>query len=285
MKKLWLILIPFALLANYCHRQVDEERFAQSATTRFYLPDPQATRVLSLGMHTMVADLLWVRSMLLFSDFAYDCDKDDAQWLYSMLMTIIELDPTWRTVYLLGGSMMTVCDEYKLSDNIYKLGHEQIPTEPFFPFSLANHAAQEYKDPELALYWMRIAAATPKAPAWYQAAIAGYLDDSGQREASIKYLQDQLETQEEPSIRSFLQERLNMLLHEKYSAALEDTRSKFKAHFGRDIRDVREIGIPFEDPYEQGWILAPDGKIRSQKIEMRTARKMRNAEREWLMLK
>ena len=105
MRFLWLLLIPLGLLANQLHRIVDESRFSRRTTTRFYLPEPEITRTISLGNHTMVADMFWVRSIILFADFAYDCRESDAEWLYSMLTTIIELDPSWRTVYLLGGSI------------------------------------------------------------------------------------------------------------------------------------------------------------------------------------
>jgi hypothetical protein len=233
----------------------------------------------------MVADMFWVRSIILFADFAYDCRESDAEWLYSMLTTIIELDPSWRTVYLLGGSMMAVCDKYELSDNIYELGHKELPDEPFFPFSIATHAAQEFDDIERAIHWMKIAAAAPNAPAWYQAAVAGLLNDGGQNEASIRYIRNQLERQEEPAIRSFLEVRLQRLLHEQHSALIEETRLKFKEHFGRDIRHISEIGIPYEDPYEQGWILAPDGKIRSAFVEELEATKVKNKERELLMVR
>ena len=104
-----------AFISHLSLKKADQIRFGSiEVEERFYLPNPDATKALSLGHQTMVGDILWVRTILIFSDFAFHCREKQAQWLLSMIRAIAVLDPQWRTLYFYGGTMMGVCDEYCL---------------------------------------------------------------------------------------------------------------------------------------------------------------------------
>ncbi len=267
-------------LIHLAHQAADQQRFKEDQTVvRFFLPNPAVTKALAMGQPTMVSDFFWIRTVLIFADFAWDCKEQQAQWLVSMIGTMAELDPSWRTLYMYGGNMLGVCDKIEEADTIFKLGHENLPEEYYFPFSLAMNAYQEHKDYESAERWMRIAVSKEGAPTWYRAAMAGVLDQKGQREASIRYLQEELSKELTPSVRDITEERLRLLQHESYTDLLQARKEQWEQQSGKQMVDVRTLEIEFADPWGQGWVISPDGFIRSLEIERREARKSQNAER------
>ena len=44
---------------------------------------------------------------------------------------------------------------------------------------------------------------------------------------------------------------------------IAELQKKKSSELGRKLADISEVNIPIEDPFEEGWILAPDGVIRS----------------------
>ena len=108
----WIFFFVFFICFHSYQSYVDEERFTQQKDIKwYYLPSPQATSMLSLGQKHFTADFLWLRTCLLYADFVENCTREDALWLYSMVDTISYLDPTWRTNYLMGGTMLSVCEQ------------------------------------------------------------------------------------------------------------------------------------------------------------------------------
>ena len=100
------VALPALGLAHVSHKAIDEERFnSMTSEERYFLPNIAATRALSMGQQSFVADLFWLRAVLAYSDFMPNCSKDDVLWLRLMLDTVSSLDPDWRT--LLGGLCIT----------------------------------------------------------------------------------------------------------------------------------------------------------------------------------
>jgi hypothetical protein len=227
----------------------------------------------------MVSDFFWIRTILIFSDFAWNCQEREATWLLSMIRTMSHLDPKWRTLYFYGGTMMGVCNQTAAADEIFLLGHENLPDDYFFPFSLAMNAYLEHRDFERARYWMEIASNKEGAPGWYRAAVAGVISDNGQRSAAIEYLRQELEKDLEASVRSSTEERLRLLQHDDAVDLLTERRRQWELQSGKSLMDLDVLAPLPADPWGEGWILSPDGEIRSVEMERRAARKSRNEER------
>ena len=160
--KSWLkLLVALSIgvpLIHLSHKQADRQRFREDrAEERFFLPNPQATKNSLDGATNYGVRLFWIRTVLIFADFAWDCQDTQASWLVSMIRTMATLDPSWRTLYMYGGNMLGVCDKVDEADVIFKLGHQNIPDDYYFPFSLAMNAYQEHKDYDAAEKWMRVA--------------------------------------------------------------------------------------------------------------------------------
>ncbi len=284
MKRLHIGLIILCVpMVNMMHQKVDRIRFAEyRQEERYFLPNPQTTKAISMGHQVMVSDFFWVRAVLIFADFAWDCEPKEARWLLSMIRTMANLDPTWRTLYFYGGTMMGVCDETEAADEVFTLGHQNIPDDYFFPFSLAMNAYLEHKDYESAEYWMRIAATKEGAPTWYRAAVAGVIDRRGQREASLLYLEEELNKELSPTVREITEERLRLLQHEMYVEKITTRKEAIELSTGQSIIDLGSLDITEPDPWGTGWVLSPDGFIRSVEMERRASKKTLNEERRLL---
>ena len=284
MRYLWLLFFILCIgVSHSLQTYVDEKRFARKQNTAwYYLPSPSVTSIISLGQSTFAADFLWLRTCLLYADFINNCTRDDSLWLYSMIDTISYLDPTWRTNYLMGGTMLSVCEQYDLSDKVFEKGHKHLPNEPYFPFAIASTASLEHQDYEKAVHWMKIASETPNAPAWYRANYAGLLEKSENRDISINYLRQQIATQNNQTIKDYLINKYQRLLHEVYQDNIRELRHQFQIHFQRDITEISELQISLEDPFGIGWTLSKDGEIRSLHLEEILIKKHRNKERHWI---
>lgn len=282
--KSWLkLLIALSMgipLIHMSHKQADRHRFREDrAEERFFLPNPEATKALSLGQQTMVSDFFWVRTVLIFADFAWDCKDAQAAWLVSMIRTMATLDSSWRTLYMYGGNMLGVCDKVEEADVIFTLGHQNIPDDYYFPFSLAMNAYQEHKDYDSAEKWMRIAVEKEGAPSWYRAAMAGVIDQKGQRDASIRYLEEELKKELSPSVKDITEERLRLLRHEVRAERIQRQKEDLEKQTEEILWDIGRLAVDVADPWGEGWIISADGKVRAIEMERREAKKTRNEER------
>lgn len=248
-----------------------------------YLPNGKVLRMVSMDETTLVGSVLWIRAVLLFADVAESGNPKDVAWLRAMLNAVAILDPTWRTVYLYGGGLLRVCGDIEGSDALYRRGVKYLPNDPYFPFSLGMNAYLYHHDAKAAAEWLDRAAALPGAPAWYRAAAASFLEEEGQRHTAIEYLRRRLAQATEPAVRRVLKGRLDRLVHDELASRLEARRKAFTAEHGRDIRSPDELGELPEDPYGEGWILSPDGPIRSRAVDRDEAERERQEERAMLM--
>jgi len=271
-------------LAHRAQRQADEARFRQDASVDRVAPHAPSIRMASLGQHTLVADLLWVRTVLAFAEIYVKPTPKGIEWLGAMVDTVCALDDSWRSAYFYGGSFLRVVGDIEHSDAIFKAGHQALPDDPFFPFSLGMNAYLARGDTEAALQWISVAAALPGAPDWYQAAVAGFIQEGGDRRAALHYLEEQRRTETRPRVREALDAKYRSLLHEELEAQIADHQDRFRAQFGREIEHVGELGRLPEDPLGGEWILAADGVVRSSVRESMLAKGAILDERSMILL-
>ena len=140
----------------------------------------------------------------------------------------------------------------------------------------------EYQDYPRAAHWMKIASETPDAPPWYRASYAGFLEESANRDVSLNYLKQKIEEQSNQTIRDYLRNKYQRVLHEMYQERIRELRQEFTSQFHRDIYDLSELNLQIEDPFERGWVLSQDGEIRSLHLDEILITKRRNQERHWI---
>jgi len=284
MSKRLLILaaLPFlgGMGAHHFQQATDPGRWSQADEMRaVFVPSPVATKVASMGFNMVVADLLWIRAVLLFVDFL-DSDSDDgAHWTRTVLKTVGTLDPAWRTPFFYGGGMLRLLDNIEGSDEIFSDGMKAFPQDAYFPFSLAMNAYLHHEDLEMAVKYLQQAATMPGAPRWYRSAAAEFISRRGQRTTALLYLKEQIENANSKRERVLLENKFKSLQHEQVAEMLQGRQKKWEAFHGRSIESVKSLEPLPADPLGGKWIIAVDGKIRSSVHDLAVARRTRNEER------
>jgi len=277
-------MVGGGLLSHGAHRASDEVRFARGVVADRVAPHAPTLRAASLGQPTLVGDIFWLRAVLAFADIHDNPDKLSVAWVRAMVSAVNELDPHWRTGFFYGGSFMRVLGDIEGSDEVFAAGHAAMPNDPFFPFSLGMNAYLFRQDIDEARPWISKAASLPDAPAWYRAAVAAFFEEGKSRRAALEYLDRQLKEDQRPQVKEALERKRAMLLHDEYRDQIADHRNKVEQHLGRPIADVAELGKLPSDPYEAGWVLAPDGVVRSTTREALLATRAVKNERAMILL-
>lgn len=279
-----IILIVLPVLAGIGAHQsqvrTDPDRWAQTEDLRpIFVPSPQATKVSSLGFDMVVADLFWVRTVLLFVDFLAAENEDGAAWTRTVLKTVVELDPKWRTPFFYGGSMLRLLNDIEGSDEIFAEAVEAFPEDPYFPFSLAMNAYMYHDDLERAVVHLQHAASLPKAPRWYRNAAAEFISRRGQRKAALLYLKEQLANANSERERALVEAKYKSLLYEQVSEAVVGIQAEVERRTGAPVRTLDQLGVLPPDPLGGQWFIAEDGVVRSTVQDPVVARRAKLTER------
>lgn len=288
MRVLGLILgavgVAGAALAHLSHREADRARYDRRAEARtLYQPQGDALRVAAMGYHGLLADGMWVRAVLQFADLMEDGSEQSTRWLESTLQAIAVLDPQWRTVYYYGGGFLRVMEDVEASDRLFELGMQNLPDEPYFPFSLGMNAYLHRDDTEAAQRWLSIAAEKPSAPPWYHAAAASFLEGRGQRRAAIRYVQEQIEQESRPDVVRSLERKRDALMHDELSGRLTELVERWEAEQGQPAPELSVLGALPPDPLGGAWMRSSDGVVRSTVRDALMDRRARIDERQLLL--
>jgi tetratricopeptide (TPR) repeat protein len=248
-----------------------------------FAPDGAQARVVATGFEEPLADLFWVRAVLLFGDrYSTEAPEHWREWFRRTIEAVTTLDPTWRTPYFYGGTLLRVLGDIEGSDLIYTRAAENRPDDFFFPFSLAMNAYLYRDDTAAATVWMDRAAHLPGAPPWYAAAAAGMHTKSGNRKAAVAYLEDVLRTTDNPAIAEEVRGQIGRMMHDELVAGWADA---CRAHFdttGAPLASpeaLASLGIPLPaNPRGDAWVVGADGVVRSAASEEKRIDKARAAE-------
>ncbi|MCF7898598.1 MAG: hypothetical protein K9L31_01460 [Candidatus Pacebacteria bacterium] len=158
--------------------------------TRYILPTSVVLNF-SFGFNNIMADLYWVRAI---QDFAI-WDGTDPFYLQEY-KNIAALDPKFSYPYLLGILTFTSRSVNDVNGNIstldtieptIKIGIENLPDNWEIPFYMGT-GFQLAKNPEKALYYLKIAATNPKAPEIVPSVYKSYLRNTLTGEAASRAL-------------------------------------------------------------------------------------------------
>jgi hypothetical protein len=277
------LMLLSAVGTHKVQQSVDVLRRANAVDTKYtFLPSPEAMGVVSMGFDIMMADVMWIRTVLQFVDVSDAGGQQGLRWLHAMLDTVIHLDPRWRTTYFYGGSMLRVLGDIEGSDRIFGRGKEALPADHYFPFSLAMNAYLYHHDTDTAVAHLVHAADLPSAPRWYRTAVGAFIHKSGQRRTALRYLKEQAASASTDKERIFLQNKYRTVLHEELASQLEDRRRTWESDNGRALPGLEVLGQLPPDPYGTQWILAYDGAIRSQHMDTVVASREKLDERSML---
>lgn len=277
------------LLAHHAQPQADEGRRELTAQQEMLvMPAPGTIRLVSQGLHSHVAVVMWVRSVLEFGE-RIDKRRDDSwqTWFAKMIECVVELDPKWRTPHFYGGVMLRVTGSTELSTEVFKSGAENLPDDPYFPFSVGMNYYLLDEDFEEAAVWLDRAAALPDAPPWYQMTAVSMRTKGQGREGAVMYLRSELEQTADPALRARIEERILNVTHDELAERLTEAVASLEAR-GVEVTDLQQLvdeGIVThlpEEPYGGEWeidehyrdVLGSDRMAMRLRSEIRAERKL-----------
>ncbi len=287
------LLLPLALVfggvAHLAQRAADPVRHASGADTELlFLPSPTTFELATMGYHEPMASLLWVRAVLLFGEHhGNDPDPAWGDWLAGMIEAIAALDPSWRTPYHYGGTMLRSMGDIDGSDHIFGLGMESMPDDAFFPFAIGMNHYLHRDDPVAAVEWINLAASKPEAPDWYRIAAAGLLAKEDMIPVALRFLEEQRASTTDPTILEMIDMRIERLRHDALVEAFIRARVRYREQVGADIErpeDLERLGQTLPPvPGGGTWIIGADGLVRSEAREQENAERARAKERAMLL--
>ncbi len=195
-----------------------------------YIPPPQYIKYLHFGYSEAMADSLWIRAIqdfdfcenpqgemvkgedeilakevkahksLLNEELAYLMKNITSLnkglktcrngWLSQMLDATTELAPRFKTVYMTGGtSLSVILNDYEGASKLFNKGIRQFPDDWRLPYNAAYHFMYDRQDLARAAELLKMAAKNG-APAWVHSLAARAFTASGQGELAIRTLME-----------------------------------------------------------------------------------------------
>ncbi|HNC95307.1 MAG TPA: hypothetical protein PLA94_03755 [Myxococcota bacterium] len=270
----WLIAaIPCVLGAWSLVPRIDQSRHERNIDAALlFPPNGEQIRLGATGLEEPLADLLWVRTVLMFGE-RYDTASGSqwTLWLQRMILAVTTLDPHWRTPYFYGGVMLRVASDIDSSDRVFEEGVKNLPDDYFFPFSLGMNAFLYRNDQARAAEWLKHAAKVPGAPTWYAAAAAAMKVEAGGRKAAQIYLQSVLDSTTDPGIRADTEWQLSRLAHDDLVETWAEACTRYRAEHDAPLaspKDLEKLGFSLpENPRKDKWVVGRDGVVRSEGAE------------------
>ncbi|MSQ02224.1 MAG: hypothetical protein EXR71_10095 [Myxococcales bacterium] len=252
-----------------------------------FFPSAEGVRMSSSGFEDVAADLMWVRTVLLFGE-RYGSSEDPAwiEWLTRMIGTVTQLDPRWSTPYKYGGSMLRVVGAIDESSAVFARCTEERPDDAWCPLSRGMNDLIYKDDPGAAAEWVARAATRKSAPPWYGGLSAALRDKAGSRRAGLAYLEEQLTTATDPAVIESLNYQRAKLLHNELVAGWEAACLAWRDEHGPLARpsDLATLGIVLpENPRGDPWVVGADGVVRGEGAEGERLRVQRRDE--WKLLR
>jgi hypothetical protein len=183
------------------------DRWRDAADELVYLPDADHLRPLGLGWDTVLADVLWFRTISYFGRH-YQTDRA-YPWLARMCDLVTDLDPRAEHVYRFGGLILPwEGDEVDAGIRLLEKGTRALPDAWQLRYQLGILRYLFKDDAAGAADDLRVAALLPGAPPTLGGIAAGLAARSHTPETRVAFLRDLLERTESEAARAILVERL-----------------------------------------------------------------------------
>lgn len=249
-----------------------------------FAPNGPTLRAASLDQEEPLADLLWIRAVLVFGErWKTDLDPTWVQWLRGTVLAVTDLDPTWRSPYFYGGSLLRVLGDIDGSDEVFKRGADNVPHDGYFAFSYAMNQYLYHDDPAAAADWLDRAAREPRAVRWYTAAAGAMRSNGGDREGAIAYLEGRQRDDLSDPERADVGLQLGRLYHDRLAASFAPGCAGYERQHGGPPSSAADFfawaGTPVPvNPRGDDWVVGGDGCVRSLGAEATRLVRLRKAE-------
>ncbi len=248
-----------------------------------YVPSATPLRLLSLGHHTLPANLNWLRAV----QYIGEPRGDERGWnkLRPLLELITDLDPKHGYAYQVGGNVLGSAGLIGDSNAVLEKGTRNVPDRYILPFHRAVNAFLYEGDYAEAGRWFERAAQTPGAPPHLRDYVLAMYVKGDAPGAAISFLRHLHERAEDPETREALEKQLGQAILERDAAALEAAAEVYANRFG--VAPITPVQLVFEglvsslpeDAFGGEYYLDATGRIRSTVHERRFEKPLTGAER------
>ncbi len=167
-----------------------------------------------LGYHSVLADYIWIRTMLYFGEHY---QKGDLPWIKQMINSVILLNPGFFPPYEFSGIMIPeLRGDYEYARETLSHGIGRVNRgEERLCFYLAYINYTHYKDKIRAADLFSYAATAEYAPPFWGKFAASLYRDAGDKDQGLTFLYALYESTESPHIKEQLEKKILDLLDEK----------------------------------------------------------------------
>lgn len=179
-----------------------------------YIPTGKLLPYLSLGHSQLIADLLWLKTILYFGEH-YLTDKN-YPYLYHLIEIVTDLDPRFEEPIFFGGVVLSLeVGAVEESNLLLKKGMINSPNEWRLPFYLGFNYWYYLKDHARAAEYISLASELPGAPSYLPRLAATLYMKSGQREVGLRFLRELYNQAQDENLRGVIKEKIEALMHEE----------------------------------------------------------------------
>jgi hypothetical protein len=248
-----LAFLGLGALMNSAHRHTDAWAPPEAAQDEIrYLPSGRSLRAASLGFEPMVADLLWVKAVLLFGERYASGDDSWYPWLFHMTDLATDLEPQFKAAYKMGGTMLRTDGVFsEQSSLIFQKGMLAMPNEWYFPFAVGMNYHMTQNQPAIAARYVRRAAETGRGPLYLRNLAASLLSDSNQMEVAERFLLEELKALPPGTARNVATAKVYEIRYEIAMREANKTIAAYREQEGRLPSQPSDIS-------EAGFTLPPD---------------------------
>lgn len=266
--------LPVALIllsAAVSHRVMHGGGPAAAAGNRSSLLDAVSRRAeFGFGFRNLLGDIAWLEAVQVSGNRKMTRDEYDR--LAELLATVVRFDPRFAVPYLLGGIVLADSPHHTAAAlQLLAQGERQLPEEWRFPFYTSYIRYFSLGEPVEGGMALLRASRIAGSPPHFPLLAARMLSEGNRPETALAFLQDMIGRETDPRRKAHLEDRLRWVEVERDLQLLEKAIGEYTTRTGappRQLADLVRAGllarIP-EDPYGGGYVLTPDGQVRSDR--------------------
>ncbi len=242
-----------------------------------YLPNERLLNHFTAGLHSVVADLLWLKCIQ-YTVREFHSQDHKFTWLEHICNTIVRLDPYFTGAYQLGGTLLAAIGNDAAAIELVKKGIVRRPDRWELPFELAKtyilNRREDPSSPMLASYYLLWTADLTEGAdrefftRWaYNIQRMHDLSDVGKQIwANIR------ETSKDPFMRELAERKIHLLNLRTICEGLTVASKRYKERFGRipnSVQALLEAGLVDEipdDPLGGTYMISPEGTVLSTSL-------------------
>jgi tetratricopeptide (TPR) repeat protein len=158
-------------------RRLDRRRPQTGYQELMYLPKGWALKLVALGFDAPLADTLYIKGLIYWSENARAQAKRDREasfkYVYEIFDAATDLSPRFKAAYINGGMLISATGRTEPSKRLFEKGLEVFPRDWEFYLQLGSLAMIQMQDRQLAREYFEQALACPDVPAHIAATWAG----------------------------------------------------------------------------------------------------------------